>query len=55
MDAEIVIVPDAVALAREAAERFAGIAREAVNSRERFSAALSGGSTLFLDKLPILL
>ena len=45
MDAEIVIVPDAVALAREAAERFAGIAREAVNSRERFSAALSGGST----------
>jgi 6-phosphogluconolactonase len=45
MDAEIVIVPDADALAREAAERFASLAREAVDSRERFTAVLSGGST----------
>jgi 6-phosphogluconolactonase len=45
MDAEIVIVPDAAALAREAAERLAGLAREAVTSRDRFTAVLSGGST----------
>jgi 6-phosphogluconolactonase len=45
MDAEIVIVSDAGALARKAAERFAHLAREAVDSRDRFSVALSGGST----------
>lgn len=45
MDAEIVVVPDAEALAREAAQRFADLAREAAGSRGRFSVALSGGST----------
>jgi len=33
------------ALAREAAQRFTDLAREAVDSRGRFSVALSGGST----------
>lgn len=42
---EIIIVADAAAVAREAAQRFAVLAREAVNSRGRFSVALSGGST----------
>jgi 6-phosphogluconolactonase len=45
MDAEIVVVPDAEALAREAAQRFTDLAREAAGSRGRFSVALSGGST----------
>jgi 6-phosphogluconolactonase len=45
MDAEIVVVADAEALAREAARRFVDLAREAAGSRERFSVALSGGST----------
>ncbi len=45
MDAELVIVPDSEALAREAAQRLAGLAREAAESRGRFSVALSGGST----------
>jgi 6-phosphogluconolactonase len=45
MEPEIVVVPDSAALAREAAQRFADLAREAVASRGRFSAALSGGST----------
>jgi 6-phosphogluconolactonase len=45
MDAEIIITPDAGALAQEAAKRFSELAREAVESRGRFSAALSGGST----------
>jgi 6-phosphogluconolactonase len=45
MDAELVIVPDADALARESAQRLADLAREAVESRGRFSVALSGGST----------
>ncbi len=45
MDAEIVVVPDGEALAREAAQRFAHLAREAAGSRERFSVVLSGGST----------
>lgn len=43
--AEIVIVPDPGALARQAAQRFTALAREAVHSRGQFSAALSGGST----------
>jgi len=37
--------PDPEALAREAAQRFIYLAREAVDSRGRFSIALSGGST----------
>jgi 6-phosphogluconolactonase len=45
MDTEIVVVPDAEALAREAARRFVDLARGAVASRGRFSVALSGGST----------
>jgi 6-phosphogluconolactonase len=45
MDAEIVIVPDPEALAREAGRRFVALAREAAGSRGRFSVALSGGST----------
>lgn len=45
MDAEIIIVTDAEALAHRAAEQFASLAREAVDSRGRFSVTLSGGST----------
>jgi 6-phosphogluconolactonase len=45
MDAEIVVVADAEALAREAAQRFIDLAREAAGSRGRFTVALSGGST----------
>jgi 6-phosphogluconolactonase len=45
MDAEIVVVPDVEALAREAAQRFVELAREAAGSRGRFTVALSGGST----------
>ena len=45
MDAEIIIVADAGTLAHEAARRFTDIAREAIESRGRFSVALSGGST----------
>jgi len=45
MDPEIVIVPDSAVLAREAARRFAELAREAAESWGRFSVALSGGST----------
>jgi 6-phosphogluconolactonase len=44
-EAEILVVPDPGALAREAARRFADLAREAVDARGRFSAVLSGGST----------
>jgi 6-phosphogluconolactonase len=43
--AEVVVVPEAAALAREAAERFVQMAREAVEARGRFSVALAGGST----------
>lgn len=42
---EILVVPDAQALAREAARRCAGLACEAAERRERFCAALSGGTT----------
>ncbi len=45
MDSEIIVVADAGTLAHEAARRFTDIAREAVESRGRFSVALSGGST----------
>ena len=41
----VLIFDDAEALARAAAQRFAGIAAESVNARGRFSVALSGGST----------
>jgi 6-phosphogluconolactonase len=43
--AEVVVVPGAEALAREAAEHFVALAREAVAARGRFSVALAGGST----------
>jgi 6-phosphogluconolactonase len=45
MDAEIIVSPDAEALAVEAAQHFSESAREAVDHRGRFSVALSGGST----------
>lgn len=45
MDAEIVVLSDAEALANEAAAQFAALASEAVTSRGRASVALSGGST----------
>jgi len=45
MDANVVVLPDPGALAHEAARRFVALAREAAESRGRFSAALSGGST----------
>jgi 6-phosphogluconolactonase len=43
--AEVTVLPDADTLAREAAQRFAELAREAAAFRGRFSAALSGGSS----------
>lgn len=39
------ILPDLKALSREAARRFAAAAERAVRARERFTVALSGGST----------
>jgi 6-phosphogluconolactonase len=45
MDAEIIIVPDAPALARQAAQRFTDLAGKALELRGQFTAALSGGST----------
>ena len=45
MDRQVIVVPDAAALAREAAGRILEQARAAVESRGRFSLALSGGST----------
>jgi 6-phosphogluconolactonase len=42
---EIVVLPDADALAREAADRFIRLAQEASAERGRFTVALSGGST----------
>lgn len=45
IDRQVVVVPDAAALAQEAAGRFFEQARAAVRSRGRFSVALSGGST----------
>lgn len=44
-NAEVIVLPDADALAHEAAQRFAKVARESVASRGRFSVALSGGSS----------
>jgi 6-phosphogluconolactonase len=45
MDAEITVVSDPEALAREAAQCFKRLVLEAAGSRGRFSVALSGGST----------
>jgi len=45
IERQVVVVPDVVALAQEAAGRFVEQARAAVQSRGRFSVALSGGST----------
>jgi 6-phosphogluconolactonase len=45
MEPEIIIVPDAPALARQAAQRFTDLAGQAIELRGRFTAALSGGST----------
>jgi len=42
---EIKVLPDAAAIAREAAERIVTLSEEAIEARERFSIALSGGST----------
>jgi 6-phosphogluconolactonase len=42
---ELVIVSDRSALARAAAERFVSLARQSIEARGRFVAALSGGST----------
>ncbi|HSJ52607.1 MAG TPA: 6-phosphogluconolactonase [Anaerolineae bacterium] len=44
-DTRVVVVQDVEALARAAADRFVALARAAVESRGRFSVALSGGST----------
>jgi 6-phosphogluconolactonase len=45
MKPEIVVLPDSETLAHEAARSLAVLAIEAVDSRGRFSVALSGGST----------
>jgi 6-phosphogluconolactonase len=42
---ELLILPDQVALADEAARRFVALAQAAISARGRFSVALSGGST----------
>ncbi|MES2461759.1 MAG: 6-phosphogluconolactonase [Armatimonadota bacterium] len=42
---EIVILPDAEALAADAADRFVHLAQSAIAERGRFTVALSGGST----------
>jgi len=44
-EAKLLVVDDADAVARSAAERFVELAREAINASERFSVALAGGST----------
>lgn len=42
---EIKVLPDANAIAREAAERIVKLSEEAIEARGRFSIALAGGST----------
>ncbi len=42
---EIKVLPDASAIAREAAERIVKLSEDAIESRGRFSIALAGGST----------
>lgn len=44
MESEIVVVSDLNAVAREAAERWVRLSREAIAARGKFSVALSGGS-----------
>jgi 6-phosphogluconolactonase len=44
-EAQIIVLPDTEALAHEVAGRWLQLAREAAESRQRFSVALSGGST----------
>jgi 6-phosphogluconolactonase len=45
MKPEIVVLPDAAAVTREAADRFVALARSALAAHGRFTVALSGGST----------
>jgi 6-phosphogluconolactonase len=45
MTPEIVMLPDPIAVAREAADRFVALARSAIASHGYFAVALSGGST----------
>ncbi len=45
MTPEIVVLPNPAALAHEAADRLAAIARSAITAQGRFTVALSGGST----------
>ena len=45
MPPEIVALPDPIALAREAADRFVALARSAIATQGRFTVVLSGGST----------
>lgn len=45
VDAEVVVLPDPEAVAREAAARFARLAQQTVAERGQFAVALSGGST----------
>ena len=42
---EIKVLPDVAAIAREAAERIVKLSEDAIETRGRFSIALSGGST----------
>jgi len=42
-EAKLLVVDDADAVARSAAERFVELAREAINASERFSVSLAGG------------
>jgi 6-phosphogluconolactonase len=42
---EVMVLPDPLSLAREAADRFVALARSAIAARGRFTVALSGGST----------
>ncbi|MBC8163562.1 MAG: 6-phosphogluconolactonase [Roseiflexaceae bacterium] len=44
-NAQVQVLPDAAAVAQEAAQRFVALAQEAVARRGQFSAALAGGST----------
>ncbi|MGQ9665919.1 MAG: 6-phosphogluconolactonase [Anaerolineae bacterium] len=45
LGAEIVVLPDAQAVAEEAARRFAAAGQEAIAARGRYAAALAGGRT----------
>jgi 6-phosphogluconolactonase len=45
MNREVVVLADLAAVAREAADRLAALARESIAAHEAFAVALSGGST----------